>query len=188
MPDEELKISIERDRLEVEKRRLALEEARLKYEPQRLSFEAETKFGVVSFESTIKFADIAIRSLLVLNGGAALAILSFAAHGFKQEGHSALSQSVLIFGIGAACSVLTAGLAYLAQSLFGHRYNKAGYFAQALGVAVALMSLVAFFAGMMEASRRLGNSAHLQQHPSSLVSAAAISTHHEAAIPKVQLR
>ena len=67
---------------ELETARLAIEEARLEVERQRLAVEQQrirVEAYTPGLEGIIKFAEICIRSLLILNGGSALALLSFPA-------------------------------------------------------------------------------------------------------------
>lgn len=84
--------------------------------------EHETKrFFKESFEATMRFAELAVRSLLILNGGAALGLLTFASNHTKNGGTPIdYADAVCYFGVGAALSVLTAGMSYLAQYYFTH--------------------------------------------------------------------
>lgn len=69
----------------------------------------------------MRFAELAVRSLLILNGGAALGLLTFASNQTKNGGSSInYADAVCLFGVGAALSVMTAGLSYLAQYYFTH--------------------------------------------------------------------
>lgn len=155
----------ERERLDLEREKLAIDRARLEYEPKRLKYEATAKLAQVSAEATIKYSEMAIRSLLILNGGAALAVLTFAGNSSKAGGSMTLSQSVLFFGSGAALSVLTAGLSYIAQSFFSWSFSQSdpvkgwrsfcGRVAQGAAVVAALASLVVFVLGMREASGKI---------------------------------
>ena len=163
MSIENEKVALDRERLEVDKlkvkvdeRRAEIDENRLAYEPVRLQYEAEALVRVASAEATIKFADITIRSLLILNGGAALAVLSFASNIAKTGGSNALASSVFYFGIGAACSVATAALSYFAQSFFTHVWEKSGYLFQGLAIIFGGASMATFTWGMIDAARRLG--------------------------------
>lgn len=69
----------------------------------------------------MRFAELAVRSLLILNGGAALGLLTFASNQTKNGGSSInYADAVCLLGVGAALSVMTAGLSYLAQYYFTH--------------------------------------------------------------------
>lgn len=67
------------------------------------------------FEAVIRFAELGVKSLLALNGGAALALLTFMGHFEKAQAAAGLGKALMCFGVGAAVSVLTAFLAYVAQ-------------------------------------------------------------------------
>ncbi|MFM9850603.1 MAG: hypothetical protein ACKVP3_26175 [Hyphomicrobiaceae bacterium] len=157
------RLSVERERLEVERMRLAVEERRvnveqdrLRYEPTRLQYEAESRLSVVSYEAVMKFSDITIRSLLILNGGAALAVLTFASNTAKTGSNTALAAAVFYFGIGAALSVATSALSYLGQSCFTQNWNRSGYAFQIAAILFGATSLGLFAWGMLDASHRLG--------------------------------
>jgi hypothetical protein len=82
---------------------------------------AEDNFVQESHRSTIQFAIEAIRALLVVNGGAVVAILTFAGNartGGAVIDFPLLLSSLRLFGVGLALAVLCAGLAYVAQALF----------------------------------------------------------------------
>jgi hypothetical protein len=108
-----------------------------------------------------RFADLTVRSLLILNGGAALALLTFAT-GKSGAGDvsGALATAVALFGTGAWLSVATVALAYFAQRAFveiepeearlrrGKRYSRCA-------IAAGLASLFVFGVGMYAASTKL---------------------------------
>jgi len=104
-------------------------------------------------EAVIKFADLTVRSLLILNGGAALAVLSFAAN--KAGSNSALAWSVWYFGVGAACSVATAALSYFGQSFFSHDRDSIGCWFQGSAIVFGFAGWLLFLFGMLDASSRM---------------------------------
>jgi hypothetical protein len=105
---------------------------------------------ITSHASTIKFAELAIKSLLILNGGAAIAVLSFAGAQLKSGSLAieAYSSGMQTFGFGAGLAVLTAGTSYLAQHFFSHMWDRTGTFLQCLSVAIWLGGLTAFGMGV----------------------------------------
>ncbi|PPC85840.1 MAG: hypothetical protein CTY39_06285, partial [Hyphomicrobium sp.] len=70
------------------------------------------RWDIASFDAAMRFADLAIKSLLILCGGAAVALLSFAGTRAStgQESLDAYAAAVMLFGWSAAGAVLTAGL------------------------------------------------------------------------------
>jgi len=112
------KIKLEEEKLKLDQERLRfdvqVQNQRLVYEFHKLLYDANRPHT----EAAFKFADAAIRSLLILNGGAALAVISFAVHAQNTATIAGFSEVVLYFGSGAALAVACAGLSYLAQNLY----------------------------------------------------------------------
>lgn len=156
---------VEREKLEIDRRRLAVEDQKVSVDMRRADIEARRlayEPKRVSSESTIKFADLTVRSLLLLNGGAALAVLTFAANSAKGSSGAVVSAqdlapSILLFGSGAATSVATAAASYVAQLSYTQDYKKVGNTFQVLAVIGGVASLVLFVAGMIVAARRFAS-------------------------------
>ena len=130
------------------------EERRLRLEEQRRQFET----WQTPFEAMIRFADITIRSLLLLDGGSALALLSFAGSAASHGDRVRFVPSLVAFGIGAALSVLTAFLAYLTQIAHAER-DDGGVSAgrrRLAAIVCAFCALAAFCVGMGLAAYCLG--------------------------------
>ena len=97
-----------------------LEQHRNQLEQHRIQTEA----WVASVNATVTFAGAAIKGLLLINGGAAVAILAFLGHLAATPGTSptqfeTLGTALLAFGWGALAGAMTAGAAYLSQICFG---------------------------------------------------------------------
>lgn len=110
-----------------------------------------------SFEATMRFAELAVRSLLILNGGAALGLLTFASNQSKNGGAPIdYADAILFFGVGAALSVLSAGLSYLAQCYFtrenGNWQTKAGHVLRGVAIVAWLVSIALFIFGVRAAT------------------------------------
>jgi len=113
---EAIRIDLDRARLKLDEYRATLEYSRIELERYRASNEAKKP----SVDGLFKFAEMTVRSLLVLNGGSALAVLTFAGHSndWDETGRMLeFGSLVTAFGTGAATAVLTAGLSYLSQLL-----------------------------------------------------------------------
>lgn len=131
-------MDLERERAELERTRVELERHRPVY------------------DAGIRFAEMAIRSLLILNGGATLALFAIAGNADKvglKPKVPELSLMALIFGIGAAAAVTTAFFSYLAQTAYVEgdpedQGRKWGNFFRALAVATGVGSMVAFAASL----------------------------------------
>ena len=107
-----------------------------------------------SFDATIRFAELAIKSLLVLCGGAAIAVLSFAGTrgATAQASLDAYAPAVCYFGIAAGGAVATAAISYLAQSFFTNDWDKTGRAFQGLAIILCLANLACFGIGVSNAS------------------------------------
>ena len=148
-------VDVEIARLELERERLALERDRTNLEIQRLQVEA-LRPGI---DAVIRFAEIGIRSLLILNGGAALALLSFASSASSRNEPVTFKTSLCAFGAGAALSVLTAGLSYAAQSAYNREARRPvpdqfiGGWLRNIAFVCGLIALGAFVVGMISAAQ-----------------------------------
>lgn len=110
-----------------------------------------------SFDATIGFAELAIKSLLLLCGGAAVALLSFAGSraSTTQISLDAYATAVAFFGAAAAGAVLTAGLSYLAQVSFtAHKqgWEPCGEKIRYGAILVWFASILSFGYGVWKAS------------------------------------
>ncbi len=136
-------------RVQVEAYRAEIERHRADVERWRAENQRQLDGWRPAFEAVIRFADITIRSLLLLNGGSALALLSFAGNAASHGDRLRFVPSLIAFGVGAALSVLTAGLAYLAQNTFVEfQRERLADWIRWVAVACAFAALGAFCAGM----------------------------------------
>lgn len=130
--------------------------------------------NVELLKASFEFAYIAIKSLLLLNGAAAISTLTFignADHAGSLD--KQLFLPLILFGIGALTGAFSAGMAYLAQLLFFHvadahtlhaleqgdppgRKGKAMRIGaevfRALGIASAFAGYSLFIAGLLRAA------------------------------------
>jgi Mn2+/Fe2+ NRAMP family transporter len=107
------------------------------------------------WEQGSKYAVETIKALLVINGGAAVALLAFAGNFAKGGGDAAsiassLGRSLVAFGIGALFSALTFFCAYTSQLQYGrggedyppaHRWHYGTY-------AMLVISVAGFLTGL----------------------------------------
>ena len=115
----------------------------------------------------MRFAELSVRSLLVLNGGAALALIAFAANAATRADDAtgflaAYVDAIWAFGLGACLAVLVAGLAYLSQTLMveaehGKIWNKIGHGLRIVAVVIWLASLTLFVVGIRNAVTSLSS-------------------------------
>jgi hypothetical protein len=115
-----------------------------------------------SFRATIEFALLVIRSLVLVNGGAAIGVITYLGHLWSKTPESALASAMVVqhglyaFVAGLALALLTAGCSYIAQALYSELDRHGGKTSPAAskgnrwryaGVACAALSLGAFIAG-----------------------------------------
>lgn len=166
MNAEDEKIAIERFRAETDRQRAATDQQRLALESERVNFDRYRGTHEVNrpyAEAVMRFADLTVRSLLLLNGGAALAVLTFATNANKSmllgSRIEDLASLVWLFALGAGLSVATSAASYLAQVLFTeldapHDYRLGNVF-RGIAVAFGFAAMVCFFLGMWNASAAL---------------------------------
>jgi hypothetical protein len=138
-----------------------------------LSYQTQVDMAKLSHSSTIRFAEITVQSLLILNGGAAVAMSALLGASFKDGKigipFDQVSNSILALGLGAVFAVLVPGLAYLAQSCYSEQiqlpvekqqdshFRFGGNMFRVLAVGAAVMSMLFFVIGLRwVASMNLG--------------------------------
>ena len=109
------------------------------------------------FEAAIRFGEMAIKSLLILNGGSALALIAF----LGQMSSSSSSQTttaalffwpLLCFGVGAAFSTLSAMMAYVAQITYVEsEYHKLGNSLRYMTIIISVLAWLFFVGGFSTA-------------------------------------
>lgn len=167
--DEALALQVQESQRE--DRRLVLEDARYRH---RLAVEADQlerkmfrEAEVSMFDTVISYGTLTVRSLLILNGGAAIALLALLGHVVtSDEGASALLTSDLAkairqFGMGALCGAGMAALGYFTQYAYTKEMRDAWWGPQARGlhfltVALGLIGYGFFISGLLTAARAFG--------------------------------
>ncbi|MDE1967506.1 MAG: hypothetical protein KGI92_01250 [Alphaproteobacteria bacterium] len=120
---------------------------------------------LISFRAVIDFANSAIKLLVLVNGGAVIAILTFLGNLVaKQDSDTAVvgasGFAITYFVVGLAAAVTAAAAAYLSQVCFTElstekRKKGWGNLFRAIGLATALVSLICFSVGAWVASDAL---------------------------------
>lgn len=121
-------------------------------------FENKARMLLGSVESTIKYGELAVKSLLILGGGAAVALGAFA--GSDAGGGIVLapnySKAIMMFGVSACAAVGTAGLSYIAQWFYcDERRGDFGDLIRAFAMLTWLVGLGAFFVGVRSTSEAI---------------------------------
>jgi hypothetical protein len=76
------------------------------------------EWGFRLFDATIRYGDQAIKSAVLINGGAAVGVLTFLGHVSSQLIQQECATSLLFFIIGVLFATVTYGISYLAQRAY----------------------------------------------------------------------
>jgi hypothetical protein len=112
------------------------------------------------WEQGNRYAVEGIKTLLLLNGGAALALLAFEGNKAKVE-HAAdqiatlVGNSMMSFGVGALAAALGFMVAYLTQLQYGNNKWKFASMLHSCAYGVLLISIFGFIAGLYFARRAI---------------------------------
>lgn len=133
-----------------------MEEWRMKREGQVLQYKAEQESNLEGFRSTIQFGQAALKSSILINGGAAVAILAFIGHilgsGVSKTIQSEISYSLLIFFVGVLAAAMACGTSYFSQSYyFELRNNKVALIWRIASVVLVIFSYICFLWGGLSA-------------------------------------
>lgn len=99
-------------------------------------------------EQGIKFAHEGIKVLLALNGGAAIAILTFAGHAKGLLAINRIGYALLSFGAGALFAGIVFVTAYLTQLSYGNSNWPRALPFHYLSYGVVVLSIISFIAGL----------------------------------------
>jgi hypothetical protein len=103
------------------------------------------------FKSIIETAKVLIQSLILINGGSAVALLAFIGHlatsTTAKASISSFADPLLFFVIGTGTAALFAGFVCLGQKLYGEKWPRCANVAVGVSVLFALSSIAAFGVG-----------------------------------------
>lgn len=124
--------------------------------------------------ASIEAAGAGIKALLLLNGGACIALLGFLANVFSSASldsdrarfFQAAISSLVWFSTGAGLSVIVSLFAYLSNQAYAtsiaandgerRKWWRRGWVLNNIGIGVAIASLLAFFGGVIKIWTALG--------------------------------
>ncbi|TLU67704.1 hypothetical protein FE810_01785 [Thalassotalea litorea] len=119
---------------------------------------AVNEINLEMFRAVMDTAMAAMKTSLVMNGAACIAILSFISSIWETPAASAISSMLLVFGIGIFCSGFGGGMSYLAQVSFQtDKYFQGGVF-RVFSVSLVLFSFLTFGFGLWETTKILSSS------------------------------
>lgn len=119
------------------------------FNPRAEAYRHESAARLEGFRSTITAGQNAIRTMVIINGGASVALLAFLGPLMGREGApiQAFAYCMLYFVFGTLAAGLVAGMTYLSQWLYGQgsrKFEIGGGIANAAAVVLGLASYYAF--------------------------------------------
>jgi len=109
---------------------------------------------VEMLKATMEYGGAAIKSSLLINGGAAVALLAFVGKIWGPESKAQiqdLSCSLIIFVMGVAFSAMAMGAAYFTQFYYTHNNEGAGNTWRAVAAGLVIFSYILFVSGAFTA-------------------------------------
>lgn len=117
---------------------------RLEYQRILAGYDAETKHSIEMFKSVIEAGREALNALVLINGGAVVALLGFMSaaisKGFPQSLGASLTWPLLQFGFGVLMGALGFGARYFSQAFYSGKRRKTG-------LAFTLLAILFAFGG-----------------------------------------
>jgi hypothetical protein len=128
-----------------------LEGAQLRQTEDLAYYTAVNASNLELFKSVISTAKILINSLILINGGAAVALLAFIGHLATAPSSSAsvsdFAAVLLWFVVGVGAAALFAGFVCLSQKAYSSKWQRFGHVTVVVSVLTAIASFVAFGLG-----------------------------------------
>jgi hypothetical protein len=132
-------------------------------------YDAQVRSHLEAFKATIESGREALNALLLINGGAVVALLGFVGAMASKTNGMAVAASMraplLRFGTGVLLGALAFGMRYLAQAFYASDMNRWGHAFNALSISLAIAGYVVFGWG----KRRHRGKNTVGQHPSAPV-------------------
>lgn len=104
--------------------------------------------SVELFKSVITAGQAALKASMVINGGAAAALLAFTGkiwtEGSSVDVTAALSLSILVFCAGVLTAAFATATTYLSQLFYGYHKDNIGHAINAITIIIVLSSFVCF--------------------------------------------
>ncbi len=115
-----------------------------------------TSHSIEMFKSVITAGQAALKSSMIINGGAAAALLAFTGRiwteGSTKLVTNTLSLSILLFCIGVLLAAFATGTTYLSQFSYASEWRKTGSFINVLSVGSVLSSYGVFLYACIKAA------------------------------------
>jgi hypothetical protein len=122
------------------------------FDPQAEAYRHQSAASLENFRSVILAGQNAIRTMVLVNGGASVALLAFLGHmlGRGEAAASGFAEGLLFFVSWTLFAGLVSGFTYLSQRLYGGAkgwHQTAGDWASYLAIGLGFASYIAFGCG-----------------------------------------
>ena len=152
--------------------------------PEPLNTDQIVSLKSKEFDAVISLAQTALKSSILINGGAAIAILALMGNTWSENSITAdLAESLLFFSIGVLLAVISSGAAYLSQILFLRVFGEEdkttegrGKKLQLISIILVIVSYILFTFGALEARSAFSDLEKPQSTSCTCGEAAAVSS------------
>ncbi|MGA3164120.1 MAG: hypothetical protein ABSD77_08020 [Verrucomicrobiota bacterium] len=132
----------------------ATEDVKFQHESQLAFHRSQHEASLEMFRSVIDAGRTALKTCILINGGAAIALLAFIGNLYSKGNVSiapGLTSALIHFSIGVFLAGLTSGFTYLAQGCFHRNRIKMGEIFNWIGISFVVFAYFLFLVGIFEA-------------------------------------
>lgn len=126
----------------------SIEFTKLSHDSKLTEYKAQRESDLEMFRSVIQAGILALRTPILINGGAAVALLAFIGNIWTKSQSASvagsLTSAMLFFVIGVLCGGLATAGTYFSQFCYRHRYNKTAVTFHSFTVLTAVGAYVLF--------------------------------------------
>lgn len=120
-----------------------------KFESRSSRFKQVIEFKRGMFDSVIETAKGALKTILIINGGATLAFITFLSRPEAKYPSIAILNGLLAFSLGVVMSAIAAATTYLAQHHYAEKRNNQGDLFRRLTITLVVSALLFFIEGIL---------------------------------------
>jgi len=125
-----------------------LEHYKAQNEAKLAEYRANVDMHLEHFRSIIQTAQVALRSVILINGGGAVALLAFFSRiwgvGLSAPVVLGLTKSLLLFVFGVLVAAVASGASYLTQYAYFGKWNKLGHLFRYASIVFVVISYALF--------------------------------------------
>jgi hypothetical protein len=119
----------------------------LKHQSELEGYKAAQEESRRLFEAVINFAGIALKSAILINGGAAVAMLAYLGHVGRDDVASEFPLALLLYVGGVLSAAVATAASYLAQYQYNFRNHSGGNLFRGAAITLVILSYGAFGLG-----------------------------------------